>query len=182
MLLALGLSGTALLWAGYRRAAPAARRAALWFVLGLVLLLSWEVLWISLLLLARTTDAALALRAYYAVEHSLLPVAWFVPPTGFAAGLLYSGAFDVRPLIGRTTVYAALLLASTFLFAGVEELVESLLVPRLGLPESAATWFGAGALALVFGPLHARLTALFKRLTHADVPAATAETAAAPAR
>ena len=57
-----------------------------------------------------------------------------------------------------------MLLTLTFVFAGIEEVAQSVLVSRMGVPDAVSTWIGAGAVALLVGPLRDRFQKWVARL------------------
>ncbi len=77
--------------------------------------------------------------------------------------ILYSGAFDPRPVIRTTVVYGLLMFVLTVLFAGVETLVEGLAAPLIGLSEGIGGWMASAAVALSFGPLYAWISRQVKK-------------------
>ena len=67
--------------------------------------------------------------------------------------ILYSGAFDVRPLINKTTVYGTLSVLFIVLFAVVESLVSELIEARLGLPNMLGAGLSSALVAAIVLPL-----------------------------
>ena len=90
----------------------------------------------SLVYAERMTDIEALRTMMSAVGDVWLPVIWFTGLAGFAVAILYSGAFDVRPLIDETTVYDTLGILDIVLFAAVESLVSEVVEARLGLPDT----------------------------------------------
>jgi hypothetical protein len=99
-------------------------------------------------------------RAFTLAFH---PVGWAVTLTGYALALFLSGAFDLRPVIGRSTLYGASLVCLTFLFAVVEEVVEAQLATRVALPEGMGTWAGAASIALLLGPIRNKVEQVMQK-------------------
>jgi hypothetical protein len=155
-LLVLGVLGMALsfLWSGYRLADREKKQRVLTVVLFWTLAGLWGFLGILAVALPRPTFVD-ALLVYF--WSAFYPVGLFLIITGMGTGVLYSGAFNVRPLLSRTTVYGGLFLGLSVLFAAVEEVAQSVLTSQLGLPDGAGTIAGAVVVALAVGPLHARL-------------------------
>ncbi len=91
-----------------------------------------------------------------------IPVVFFGLPPFFVIGALafaifYDGALDPSLVVRRTTVYSVLAALLTFLFTGVEELVEAQIAERTALPGGLGTWVAAGGVALVVGAFQARV-------------------------
>jgi len=77
---------------------------------------------------------------------------------------LYSGAFDVRPIINKTTVYGTLGVLAIVVFASVESLVSEVLEARLGLPDMVGAAVSGGIVAAIVLPLRGRFSARVSRL------------------
>jgi len=149
----------------YRLADEVGRRKVLWIVLGHLLTTIFIFFEMAVSLALKATGSALLTALDTGLEAVYLPVCFTLFLGGYAQGVFQSGAFDIRPLIGRSTVYGASLMSLTFVFAGVEELAETFVVAAVGLPEGAGAWMGAGAVAGLFGPIHERMTRALKRAT-----------------
>lgn len=92
------------------------------------------------------------------------PVAVLTVLGCFFVSVFFSGVFDPVLVLRRTALYAGLIFTLTFIFAGIESLVESQLTDRFGLPEGFGTWVGGGVVALVFAPIHGWLKQLIVRV------------------
>jgi hypothetical protein len=149
-------------WTAFRLAHRDERRRMLWIIFGQITIGVWVTMAVLLAWLQGATGSAPLTAAAGFVGRTYHPVTTFVNLTGFAAAIFYSGAFDLRPLINRTTVYGAVLVVLTFVFAGVEEVVQSQVAGRLGLPEGLGTWIGAAAVAGAMGPVKTRLDKVVK--------------------
>jgi len=162
--LAVAVLSLAFLRSGYRLSNAAERQKILWIVLAVLLVVSLLAGVISLYYLTVLTDFEIFRTVLRSTIEFVVPVSALVILTGFAVAVMYSGAFDVAPVITKTTIYGGLLLILTFLFAAVEELVESLLAARTGMPEGLGTWLGAAAIAVAIGPLRTRLERVVARV------------------
>lgn len=151
------LAVVAVAWTGFRLAGQEDRRRMLWIVLAQLTVGVFTLASLSLSLLWGVTGSATIgfLRGFFVVVYH--PLIWFVDLSGFALAVFYSGAFDLRPIINKTTVYGGLFLVLTFLFATVEEVAQSLLTDRLGVPDGFGAWLGAGSIAVAMGPIRERL-------------------------
>lgn len=161
------LTVAAMAWTGFRMADEEDRRRVLWIVLAQVTVAAFTLASLSLSLLQGLTDShtiGVVRRFFAAVYH---PFIWFVDLSGFALAIFHSGAFDLRPVINRTTLYGGLFLTLTFLFAAVEELAQSLVTERLGVPDGLGAWLGAGSIAAAMGPIRERLERLLKGMNRA---------------
>lgn len=161
------LTIAAVAWTGFRLAGEDDRRRVLWIVLAQVTVAVFTLASLSLALLQGITGspAISFLRELFALVYH--PLIWFVDLSGFALAIFHSGAFDLRPVITRTTVYGGLFLTLTFLFATVEELAQNLITERLGVPDGFGAWLGAGSIAAAMGPIRERLERLIKRMNQA---------------
>jgi hypothetical protein len=157
----------AVAWTTFRLAGDDERRRALWIVLAQLTVAGFTAasLLLSLLLDLTGSDTIRFLRSFFVVVYH--PLIWFVDLSGFALAIFYSGAFDLRPIINKTTVYGGLFLVLTFLFATVEQLAQNLLTDRLGVPDGFGAWLGAGTIAVAMGPVRERLERAMKRLGRA---------------
>jgi hypothetical protein len=154
-------------WTGFRLANEDERTRVLWIVFGQLAVAGFTITSIMLGFLGELTASPVVL-GMEAVLHAIYhPAVWFLILTGFAVAILYSGAFDLRPLINKTTVYGGLFLALTFLFATVEEVAEAVLAQRFALPDGVGAWMGAAVIALATGPIHMRLDKFFKGMGNA---------------
>lgn len=151
-------------WTAYRLADAEGRRRVLWVVLAQLVIGGWSAMATVFLLLARITQSAPVIWGEWFFNRSYIPLTLTVNLTGFAVAIFYSGALDLRPVINRTTVYGAMGLVLSVLFAGVEELLQSQLAGRLGITDSIATLAGAAVVALTMGPIHARMARLVKNV------------------
>lgn len=161
------LTVVAMAWTGFRIADEDDRRRVLWIVLAQVTVAAFTLTSLSLSLLQGLTGSQTlsVLRGFFAVVNH--PFIWFVDLSGFALAIFHSGAFDLRPVINRATLYGALFLTLTFLFAVVEELAQSLITERLGVPQGFGAWLGAGSIAAAMGPIRERLERLIKGMNRA---------------
>ena len=157
----LGLTtvlGLSFLWTGYRLANREERKRILWIVLGVLLGGILLLFMISLVYLNVLTDFETA----GSILRSVFP--WFLPTlsllilTGFAMAILYSGAFDVRPIINKTSVYATLGVLFVLLFAVVESLVSEVVEARLGLPGMVGAAASGAIVAAIILPLRGRFS------------------------
>ncbi len=78
--------------------------------------------------------------------------------------ILSSGAFDVRPLINKTTVYGTLGVLGIILFATIESLVSEVVEARLGLPDMVGAAVSAAIVAAIVLPLRGRFMRGVSRL------------------
>ena len=144
-------------WTGFRLANEEERKRVLWIVFAQLAVAGFTLTSTALGFLGDLTSSPVVLGMGAVLHIIYHPAVWFLILTGFAVAILYSGAFDLRPLINKTTVYGGLFLALTFLFATVEEVAENVLAQRLQLPDGVGAWMGAAAIALATGPVHLRL-------------------------
>jgi hypothetical protein len=154
-------------WTGFRLASEEERKRVLWILFAQLAVAGFTVTSTTLGLLGNLTSSPVVLGMKGLLHVVYHPLVWFVDLTGFAVAILYSGAFDLRPLINKTTVYGVLFLTLTFLFATVEEVAENVLAQRLALPDGVGAWMGAAAIALATGPVHRRLEALIRKMGQA---------------
>ena len=151
-------------YTGYRLADQAHRRQVLWIVVAQVAIAFWTVMAAILRILSGVAPSGPIAALEWFFGLTTHGVVWFVNLTGFALAIFYSGAFDLRPIINKTTLYGASLVSLTLVFAGVEQLVESQVLTRFELPDGLGTWLGATAVALVMGPIHMRLQGAVRSL------------------
>ncbi len=78
--------------------------------------------------------------------------------------ILSSGAFDVRPLINKTTVNGTLGVLGIMVFATIEGLVSEVVEARLGLPDMVGAAVSGGLVAGIFLPLRGRFSRGVNRL------------------
>jgi hypothetical protein len=149
-------------WTGFRLANDDERKRVLWILFAQLAVAGFTVTSMALGFLGELTASPVVLGMQALLHTIYHPAVWFVDLTGFAVAILYSGAFDLRPLINKTTVYGGLFLTLTFLFATVEEVAENVLAQRLQLPDGVGAWLGAAAIALATGPLHTKLQKFIK--------------------
>jgi len=161
LLIILAIAGTA--WTSYRLADEQGRRQVLWMFAAHLLTAFMTVMTVSLIVLAGVTGSPVLEAARDGILVAFQPVGWTVTLTAYGVALFYAGAFDLRPVIGRSTVYGGAVIVLTLLFAVIEELVEAQLATRMDLPEGFGTWLGAGSIALLLGPVRARLEDLLDR-------------------
>lgn len=144
---------------GYAVSAPAERRRVLWvlgglFVFGIA---------VSAFILG-AGPGVLSSWTPRVVREALRWLVWLAAPVAFgliAAGVLYRGAFDPSLVIRRTTVYGALGVLLTMLFAVVEEVTAERMFEQAGLPDSMGAGLAALVVAAVFGPLRGKLESLY---------------------
>jgi hypothetical protein len=74
-----------------------------------------------------------------------------------AVALFKDGLFDPRFVLGRSVVYGGLGLLLLFLFAVLEEVLQSVVLERLSEGSGLSGWIAGAAAALAFGPLRARM-------------------------
>lgn len=161
------LTIVAVAWTTFRLASEDERRRMLWIVLAQLTVAIFTVasLLLSLLWGFTGSDTIRFLRSFFVVVYH--PLIWFVDLSGFALAIFYSGAFDLRPIINKATVYGGLFLVLTFLFATVEQLAQNLLTDRLGVPDGFGAWLGAGTIAVAMGPIRDRLERFIRGLGRA---------------
>lgn len=161
------LTIVAVAWTGFRLGNEEERRRVLWIVLAQLTVAGFTVASVTLAVLVSLTGSAIIQGMLSFFDVAYHPLIWFVDLSGFAVAIFYSGAFDLRPIINKTTVYGGLFLILTFLFATVEEVVETLLTQRLDLPAGLGAWLGAGTIAVAMGPVRERLDRFIKGLGYA---------------
>jgi hypothetical protein len=188
------------LWALLDATSPATvRAAALWFstaMIPVVALLSF------LNVLASYREASVTARGrllglmaavLIALGGELFYHAW---PIGVAPAVMVI-AHNIAPLVAsllavyavfvrgglspvlvvrRTALYGVLSVAGVFTFALVDELLSSLLVARLGVSEGLVSTVTVAVLAVVFKPVHDRLSAWLNRRLAGWSPAFVEET------
>lgn len=161
------LTIVAVAWTGFRLANEEERRRVLWIILAQLTVAGFTVASVTLAVLVGLTGSAIVQGMLGVFDVAYHPLIWFVDLSGFAVAIFYSGAFDLRPILNKTTVYGGLFLILTFLFATVEEVVETLLTQRLDLPDGLGAWLGAGTIAVAMGPVRERLEKFMKGLGRA---------------
>lgn len=138
-----------------------ARRQTLWVALAVGLgfvLLPLAALLVDLLTITLVSgpavtawlDAGGAAPTFIALGGAL-----FVAGLGMA--LFADGLFDPRLALRRSFVWGGLGVLLLFLFALVEEALQSLVLTRLGVASEVSAWVGGAAAALAFSPLRTRL-------------------------
>ena len=152
------------LWTGYRLANTEERGKILWIVLSALFNAFLMGSYASLTYLVFVTDGEVLWRIQSAVAAAVFPLAEFAALTGFAVAILYHGAFDVRPVISRTTVYGTLVVLFVVTFAVIESVIEGVVEERLGLPESFGSAIAAAGVALALIPVHNRLRTIVDRI------------------
>lgn len=158
------LVGLAFTWTSFRLADARQMRRLLWVALAAIITVLWVTLAVVLGILASFSDVGIIQAAAPLVAATYSPFTAGINLTGMALAIFYSGALDLRPIINKTTAYSLMFIAMTMVFAGVEEVVQSLLVTRLGLASDFGNWIGAGVVALAFGPAHTRIATMLKRV------------------
>lgn len=157
-------------WTAFRLADADRRNRVLWIVLTQMAGALWVVFTLVFGWLDRVTGSAIV----HAIGIAFLrtyPFSWLLGITGFAIAIFHSGAMDLRPIINKTTVYGSVFMLLTFLFAGVEELIESQVAARLGVSEGAGTWIAAAFVAVAVGPVRAWTDQVVKRVGSRIEPA-----------
>ncbi|MCH7565285.1 MAG: hypothetical protein IH968_15845 [Gemmatimonadetes bacterium] len=150
------------LWSAYRLANAEERSKILWIVLGASFAVAWIGFLVSLVYAGLLTDILDPVSS--AIWDVSLPVLWFTSLGGFAMAILYSGAFDVRPLINKTTVYGTLGVLGIILFATIESLVSEVVEARLGLPDMAGAGVSGALVAGIILALRGRFSRGVSRL------------------
>ena len=128
------------------------RRQMLWIVEGCLI-----AIWATLLMMALSIairimgfDPALLVGAGMGLTGLAVVLC-------FALAIFYRGALEPGLAIRATTLYGALALLLTSVFVGLETLVSAYVVGAFGLPEGAGGWVSGTVIALLFGPLRARV-------------------------
>lgn len=150
-------------WTSFRLADQRGQRQILWAMSGHFLPAFLAVMIVALAVARALTGSTVLSAIHQGLAIAFNPVGWAVTLTGYALAIFLSGAFDLRPLIGRSTVYGATIVVLTFLFAGVEEAVQAQLATRMALPDGVGTWVGAASIAIFLGPLRTRLERVLTR-------------------
>jgi class 3 adenylate cyclase len=153
--LCLAVGGISLLFlgSGYVRSDEQERQRILWVILGIVLAVGLASTWTVFDYFA-TLWGFEPFRSFYVnTRDFVVPVAAFVLLTGFAVGVLASGAFDVRPLVDKTVLYGLLGVALLFGFGAIEFTLSEVVMTRVGAPSGASSWLAGGVVAIAFGPL-----------------------------
>lgn len=160
---AIGVSA-AFAYTGYRLADREHRTQVLWIVTAQLAITLWSVMAALVRPLSQVAPSGPILALAWFFGLTTHGVVWFVNISGFALAIFHSGAFDLRPVINKTTLYGASLVLLTLVFAGVEELVQSQVLTRFDLPNGIGTWMGATVVALVMGPIHHRLQGVVRQI------------------
>ena len=147
----------AVAWTAFRLSGQRGRRQVLWIMLAHLLTGFWILMVLILNPLAAMTGSGVLAAFRDGLMTTLQPVGWALTLTGYAVALFFAGAFDLRPIITRSTVYGMSLLSLTFIFACVEEVMEAQVATRMELPEGVGTWVGAAAIAVLMGPVRDRM-------------------------
>lgn len=150
----------------YRLANEEGQRRVLWILLAHLMTTFMILAALSIQVSALVTGSAVLHGIERGLNMVFLPISFTLFLAGYAMGVFRAGAFNLRPVIGRSTVYGASLLCVTFLFAGVEEVAENVMVARVGLPEGVGTWIGAATIAVFLGPIRDRIALILKKVTH----------------
>lgn len=150
--------GLSFLWTGYRLANQQERKRILWIVLSVLLGGIWLFFLMSLVYLDVLTDLEVVGGIFRSTYPWFLPILCLLLLTGFAVAIFYSGAFDVRPLINKTSVYATLGVLFVILFAVVESLVSEVVEARLGLPGMVGAAASGAIVAAIILPLRGRFS------------------------
>ncbi|MFC1574724.1 adenylate/guanylate cyclase domain-containing protein [Gemmatimonadota bacterium] len=161
--------GFSFLQAGYRISTSEERRRVLWLLLGF-LISSFFLILLALsfyLVLLTGLDAFHVLLI--ALSRSFVVLVSFPLFTGFSLAILYSGAFDVRPILTRTSVYGSLAVLFLFLLGGFGNLAEGWVEGGLGFPAGVGTVVTGGTLAVVLIPLKRRMDRFMNRILPATV-------------
>jgi len=174
------LISVAFAWTAFRLATPLQKTRVLWILFAQLIGGLWVFLAVSLGWLAGYSDSGAITLMADVVVGFYAPVNTAIGLTGFAVGIFYSGAFDLRPLINKTTIYTGVLLLLAFVFAAVEELVESQVATRLNVSDGLGSWIGAAAVGAAFGPLSKKVERLVRRIGAALDPPTDAEGASPP--
>lgn len=146
------------LWTSYRLSNAEERKKILWVVLSVLLAGVWLFFTMSLVYLEVLTDIEVFGKILDATYPWFLPTLTFLILTGFAVAIFYSGAFDVRPIINKTSVYGTLGILFVILFAVVESLVSEVVEARLGLPNMVGAATSGAIVAAIILPLRGRFS------------------------
>lgn len=178
----LGASAAFMAWAfahihmriGYASCTEAERQRALWVVEGFLLILVpgavVEAVLMPLVLMNVPVTEMFA--GSYLIALAAGAVGLVVC---LAIATFYSGSFDSGLVIRRTTVYSAIVVILTGIFAVVENIVTTAIAAYTPLPPNAGVMVGAVAIALAFLPLRAKLKTFVERRMPALASADTRE-------
>lgn len=142
---------------GYAASEPAERQRILWVLGGLFV----AGIAISAFALGSGVFYALVPRGVQEVLRWLVLLAAPLAFGFIAAGVLYRGAFDPGLVIRRTSVYGALGVLLTMLFAVVEEFTAQRVFEQAGLPDSMGAALAAVIVVAVFRPVRSKLGVLY---------------------
>lgn len=165
-MLLIGMMGLLYLRLNYRLSNAEERRRGLWVVEGFLLALAPGFV---------TEFAMLPLILINVPVVALFMGAYVLAMSAGAIGLVvclaiatfHSGSFDSSLVIRRTTVYSAVIVLLTSVFAVVENLVTNAIAARTALPSNLGAIIAAVAVALAFGPVRDKL----KKIVDRRVPA-----------
>lgn len=158
-----GVVTASVAWTSFRLSRERGRRQVLW-IMQAHLITSFGMLMILILYpLAALTGSGVLVSMRDGLMTVFQPMGWALTLTGYAIALFLVGAFDLRPMITRSTVYGMSLILLTFVFACVEEVVEAQVSTRIQLPDGVGTWAGAAAIAVCMGPVRDRVASLLRR-------------------
>ena len=151
-------------WTAFRLSDAVQKKRVLWILFAQLIVGLWAFLAVAFGWLAAVTDSGVISVLADFVVRTYSPSSTAISLTGFAVGIFYSGAFDLRPLITKTTLYTAVLALLAFGFAGVEELLESQVAARLNLSDGMGSWIGAVVVGAAFGPVSKRMRRIVNRI------------------
>ena len=163
-------------WTSFRLSDARGRRQILWILLAHIITAFLTLMLLGFHVLAGLTGSAVLTTLRDAIMAAYYPVGWAVTLGGYSLALFYSGAFDLRPVINHSTVVGMCIILLTLLFAAVEEIFESLVAARMGLPAGVGTWVGAASIALCLGPVRQRVEDFLHRYVPALYPEEELET------
>jgi hypothetical protein len=131
----------------YRAAAVHERSRALWVVAGFTVALVIVLVTAGFAVFGLLPDSPQAIAFLLIVLPSLAPLALVL---SLMVAVFYTGAFDPRLVIRRTTAWGACGLLLTGLFALVENVISATISRWLHLPENVGTMVASMAVALAF--------------------------------
>ena len=150
-------------WTSFRLSQEQGRRQILWIGQAHLITSLGMLMILILYPLAAFTGSGVLVLMRDGLMTIFQPVGWALTLTGYAIALFLAGAFDLRPMITRSTVYGMSLILLTFVFACVEEVVEAQVSTRMQLPDGVGTWAGAAAIAVCLGPVRDKVASLLQR-------------------
>jgi len=137
--------------AGYRRAEPGKRRAALWLVVGIV------GAGLAILVTASTLTMEILLPIELGFVTRQAPLIAVAAPLFMvlcvAVAVFGSGAIDPTLALRRSTINGIAGMAGLTVFAGLENVLSAWVEGRLGLPGSLGSFLAGGVAAAVFVPV-----------------------------